>query len=495
MGLTEGAERGAEKLTRIKGGGGKKDEDAERSGERQQQQKKKQYWCFFDVEATGPSLRDHFVPCIGLAVVEVFTHCPPKLITKKKWFMKPPDSRRSWDQETVTKFWMQPKTRNFYYHVRSVLESEKAVEPQRAMSEFVAICRSFGSSATLFSDTSGFDFSWLHYYLSHFFASGSLGSASSILSSCQPSTLFGFHKPVRDISSFFAGVSNQMSARYPHSDTMRCVGIDEQEWRDFARLSGCPQYDHDPENDAAHVALRSAWIVWRIGTLKKEGGKSSSSWRQRSLPFSGSAHSVSPSVSPSPNYLSSSSPLPPSLNLQPLTVKKRGESRERQTTTEESADRDKKKKMDKNRWMDKLTTEKTEKATATEKKGYMFLVRTDLRLTQEETDEHCAKALLVLNNNGGGGSESEKKADGKSAEKDQKKGGEGMKLYLRAGDLASLERVYSLAIEKNDENVLWKVVYDEERQVPAVLALCSLTGAAQLAPYGSALRSNSSTVV
>jgi len=126
------------------------------------------------------------------------------------------------------------------------------------MCEFVALCRYAAQhqaqQITLVSDTSSFDFSWLYYYLSQF------GPANCT----SPSLLFGQYKPVRDISSYFAGVAGAMQARYPHRKAMRVAKLSEHDWHSFARRVRCPMYDHDPEHDAVHVALRSAWIIWRL---------------------------------------------------------------------------------------------------------------------------------------------------------------------------------------------------------------------------------------
>ena len=216
-------------------------------------------WCFFDVETTGQSLRHNFVCALGLAIVALGEGSrEPVLLTSKKWFIRPPDPHRQWDPYTLREFWLHPKRRAFYERVCHKLDSPSGVDARVAMSEFVAICchtaKNRADEATLLSDTSGFDFSWLYYYLSHF------GPADC----SSPSHLFGSYKPVRDITSYFAGVSGSMHARYPHRWAMRAAGLDEREWHRFARRVRCPQYDHDPEHDAVHIALRSAWIAWRL---------------------------------------------------------------------------------------------------------------------------------------------------------------------------------------------------------------------------------------
>ena len=218
-------------------------------------------WCFFDVETTGPSLERHFMPALGLAIValgDARNGTEPVLLASHKWFIKPPDSRRQWDEATLRDFWLRSKTRPLYERVCAQLLSPSAVDARTAMREFVDLCRHaakhMSRDATVLSDTSGFDFSWLYYYMSHY------GPADCP----SPSMLFGKHKHVRDISSYFAGSCSNIGARYPHRAAMRRHGIDENEWHSFARRVNCPLYDHDPEHDAVHIALRSAWLMWKI---------------------------------------------------------------------------------------------------------------------------------------------------------------------------------------------------------------------------------------
>lgn len=221
--------------------------------------------CFFDVEASGPSLRDHFVPCLGLAIVCLGQgKNEPRILFRKKWYITPPTPHRSWDERTLREFWLQPAIAPFYNNICHILSHNVplqngfslVVDPYRAMSEFVAVCRlatcEGQCEVTLMSDTSGFDFSWLYYYLSHF---GPPDCSS-------PSYLFGMYKPVRDITSYFAGFGGDLNARYAHRSAMQKLGLYERDWKYFARRAHCPPYDHDPEHDAAHVGLRSAWIMW-----------------------------------------------------------------------------------------------------------------------------------------------------------------------------------------------------------------------------------------
>lgn len=337
-------------------------------------------WCFFDVETTGPSLRQHFVCALGLAIVALgHDDAEPMLLTSQKWFIRPPDPHRHWDRSTLQQFWLQPKTRALYERVRQELDSPRAVEPHIAMCEFVAMCRYAAQhqahEATLMSDTSGFDFSWLYYYLSHF---GPPHCAS-------PTLLFGTYKPVRDITSYFAGVSGAMHARYPHRLSMQRARLDEHEWHAFARRVQCPLYDHDPEHDAVHVALRSAWIVWRIECQHK-----TSSEKQSSL--SCSRDSMSPPLAQSKQELhwSQSGGLSPVLRLQSsnsgydsdhsgqsidsMSSWSRVSSDDGETTSDSSSDA--------SGGVD----------TALQ---MAFVVRTDLRMRQTKVSAHCARAALA----------------------------------------------------------------------------------------------------
>lgn len=352
----------------------------------------KQYWCFFDVEATGPSLRDHFVPCIGVAIVELCCDrttgrlLQPKLVQRKKWYMKPPDASRTWDAQTVVKFWQKPAIRHFYEHVRLMLQSDAAVQPSEAMGELVALCRQYSSklrnsSATLLSDTSGFDFAWLYYYLSHF----GPGDTS-------PSTLFGYYKPVRDITSYFAGVSGSLDSRYPHHKTMESGGISEQEWREFARSVNCPPHNHDPENDAAHVALRSAWIVWRLDALKqqaKEAERERGDWRSRSfghLPNAFERKTPSPSAATAEFAVTTAS----------VAIKKH--ERNGGSSPEDSCsdgDSGQSGHVRTNDTVDEKVGADA-KVAAKSNKIIALLVRTDLRLSEQKVLSDCAKASVDL---------------------------------------------------------------------------------------------------
>jgi len=72
-------------------------------------------WCFFDVETTGPSLRDHFLCALGIAIVALGdANSEPVLLTSQKWFIRPPDAHRQWDRKTLGEFWLQPQTRPLY---------------------------------------------------------------------------------------------------------------------------------------------------------------------------------------------------------------------------------------------------------------------------------------------------------------------------------------------------------------------------------------------
>lgn len=224
-----------------------------------------EHLCFFDVEATGPSLVDHFVPCWGLAIVRVRRDArtkriceQPQLVRTRKWYMQPPDSARTWDPQTVANFWDQPANRHQYTTICTMLHTGSALPAARAVREFVNECRSF-PNATLVADTASFDFAWLYFYLSTLF-----DQRRSRNRCVTPSTLFGEYRAVRDISSYFAGAAGQFDARYAHRAAMKKHRITQSEWRDYARRVHCPEHDHDPENDAAHIALRSTWLLWRL---------------------------------------------------------------------------------------------------------------------------------------------------------------------------------------------------------------------------------------
>jgi len=232
-----------------------------------------EHLCFIDFEATGPSLTKHFVPCAGLAVVRLRRNAqtneicePPVLMRTRKWFMHPPDRARSWDPHTVAEFWNQNANRDQYYQICTMLHTGAALPATRAVSELVDECRSF-PNATLVADTASFDFAWLYYYLS------TLYDQRHPKRCVTPSTLFNKYKAVRDISSYFAGVAGELHARYSHRAAMKAFGIHQSEWREYARSINCPEHDHDPEHDAAHIALRSTWLMWRLQKKKQEQKK------------------------------------------------------------------------------------------------------------------------------------------------------------------------------------------------------------------------------
>lgn len=204
----------------------------------------------------------------------------PYLVCSRKWYVLPPPRNehvgnlpsRTWHPDTLKQFWLQPSNRALYAQVLHAMmpESGIAVDAYRAMREFIGMCRAATNGGrtecTLFSDTSGFDFSWLSFYLSHY---GPADCAS-------PSYLFGEYRPVSDVSSFFAGFALSMpgdrsrKARYPHLEAMRRLGLAESDWLAYAEREHVPPYDHDPEHDATHVGLRSAWIMWSMARLRSQ---------------------------------------------------------------------------------------------------------------------------------------------------------------------------------------------------------------------------------
>jgi peptidyl-tRNA hydrolase len=316
---------------------------------------------FFDIETTGASLRDNFVPCLGIAVIAIndrdddplppivsaqpvpavppasavpsyyrdtttngeFTASSlwrgseqwrrqrqqqssayqhraertekadreqqqqqrmlrkagePYVVYSKKWFVHAPPREdhtnrlaRSWDKATLDDFWYQRANQALYSQIVYALsQTGVAVDARTAMHEFVAVCTAAThggrTECTLFSDTSGFDFSWLSYYLAHY---GPEHCPS-------PAYVFGAYRPVRDVSSFFAGFALSMpgekskQARYPHREAMRRLGLSDADWAAFAERCKVPLYDHDPEHDAIHVGMRSAWIMWSMNQLRAQ---------------------------------------------------------------------------------------------------------------------------------------------------------------------------------------------------------------------------------
>lgn len=225
------------------------------------------HYIFVDIETTGPNLYKNYMPCFAIAVVRVVYNSAgkickePKLVHKKKWFVfAPPNTGKGWDQNTLQEFWLK-KNKSLYDKIFLKFQQQLACSPQQAMLEFVNTCRQF-CNPVLCSDTAAFDFQWIDYYLSHYYPSNGTGITAA--------TLFGTYKAVKDISSYFSGVAGILESRYPHESAMKKHNIDKKEWKDYAKRVNCPKHNHDPENDATHIALRSCWLMWRLSQLKSK---------------------------------------------------------------------------------------------------------------------------------------------------------------------------------------------------------------------------------
>lgn len=205
-----------------------------------------------DVETAGPNLLKHFMLEFSAAVIRVGSDVPYSVYYRS---LAQPDST-SWDSHTLADFWMKPDEATGVAPIVALNKRRDVVptwQPSAAMDDFVRWVRARNDEVRarngmlmIVTDTAGFDVKWIDYYLS---AYGTLGV-------CELCNAFGYYQTTRDISSFMLGVAGRMLARGASE-----AALSKLKRRKSDNWGERYAHDHNPENDAQHIAATSSYVL------------------------------------------------------------------------------------------------------------------------------------------------------------------------------------------------------------------------------------------
>lgn len=211
------------------------------------------YLLAFDVEATGMSLTQHWMPEFGAAFWKVGDKEPLGIFYRA---LTQPEGT-SWCALTRAQFWDNPKKgangETPFATLEKRLATRVLVEPAEAMRDFVdfvqscnRIAAAAGETMVCITDTAAFDGGVMNYYLSKFCADKCTYMGD----------ITGEYRPVRDISGFYYGVGKCLQKYDSVETALEVLGIDKvPDWvKEYA-------HNHDPLSDACSIAATASFIL------------------------------------------------------------------------------------------------------------------------------------------------------------------------------------------------------------------------------------------
>lgn len=209
-----------------------------------------------DVETAGPNLVKNFMLEFSAAVIRVGSDTPYSIYYRS---LAQPD-KTTWDAHTLNDFWAKPDDKTGIAPILALNKRRDTVpmwKPAAAMDDFVRWVRARndevrarGGMLMIVTDTAGFDVKWIDYYL----------SAHGTLDVCELCNVFGYYQSTRDISSFMLGIAGQMLAHGSSEAAMRKMKRNKA-----ANWGERYAHDHNPENDAQHIAATSSYMLTAVG--------------------------------------------------------------------------------------------------------------------------------------------------------------------------------------------------------------------------------------
>ena len=222
------------------------------------------HYLALDIETTGPSIIDCKLVALGACVVSVKDVCVVDDACKFRALMPLPDLRDtdSWQPRCFKQFWTNAGRSNDgrtpLQLIQELIKKHGTESECDAMQRFVlwahAMFERFPSLVVI-TDTAAFDTTWVNFSLARW----------TYVSSLTHLRGEDKYQPVRDVSSFHAGVARQTPAQGlwgAEKAALKALGIDA-----FPPHVEDQQHDHDPLNDAMAIGLQAAFIANRVEAL------------------------------------------------------------------------------------------------------------------------------------------------------------------------------------------------------------------------------------
>lgn len=204
-----------------------------------------------DIETTGSNCLKNEMVCFGVVIVDLMHN---RKVSSGDFYLLPMKENYVWEQRCLDEFWDKPENIEMKREMLRKAEVRGAYSSV-AMNAFYqwVLKHTAGSEAVVFFDTAGFDVTFMNVYMSR----AGLPSMDYI---------FGSYQPVRDSSSFHAGVAKCLP-----TDGM--WGMEKQAIKtlggDVDTLGKNPHAaNHDPLSDAHSIAWDIMLVAKRINMFK-----------------------------------------------------------------------------------------------------------------------------------------------------------------------------------------------------------------------------------
>jgi hypothetical protein len=198
------------------------------------------YILAFDIEATGQSLRRHFMACFAAVLIAPNGQI---VATYKSFLAQPPGC--TWEQRCLDEFWFK----NMDAYIATVAGVANARPPLVVMAEFRQWMQDnvSGKDVAVVTDTAGFDSTWLEYNLD---ALGEDNCSVNYMTSAPGKSTY--ESPV-DISSYMLGAAGATFDKSSMKSFCAAKGLEKPQWH--------VTHDHDPLNDATVIGLNAFWAL------------------------------------------------------------------------------------------------------------------------------------------------------------------------------------------------------------------------------------------
>lgn len=226
------------------------------------------YICFIDVETTGRDLLKHDMVCFAAVIMDIKTG---NFIDEFKVYLKPKSGTLNWEKRCQEEFWNAPK--NIENTKQTLINFEKyAVPIEVGMEQFFKWInlrhwinndpenrKKLLDNMIICTDTAGYDIAWINRYLSE---------ANLETDCCY--IIQDEYKPTRDTNSFYFGIAKSFpeDGLYKcEKKALSCFGLSHERFD----LLNPYKHDHDPINDAKHMAWSYKTMKCIVDDYKKGG--------------------------------------------------------------------------------------------------------------------------------------------------------------------------------------------------------------------------------
>lgn len=202
-------------------------------------QDENEYVLTYDVESTGRSLKHHFMPDIGLSVVNVPEE---RVVATFQSYVAQPEGR-GWEPRCLEEFWLQEKNKQIYEQLLAGIKT--APPPEKVVLALVQFVREHApkNRTTVVSDTAGYDHAWLDLLL----ADHPEQLSTQYL-------LDGSYRTPRDLNSMMLGAS-----RYPTLLHLQSIkGLTKDVIGVVWPNNPLFKHSHRAVSDAAFIGLNTA---------------------------------------------------------------------------------------------------------------------------------------------------------------------------------------------------------------------------------------------